>query len=158
MKILAKDFEINKLVDEPWRHATCTMYQLINIDANRDYRTGIPWSILNSGEFKLVIWNSNPKTKYPEPQSAEEGLYIVGSTGTIRGTGSDRIKWEIRYDWDPARRYHVNLHVTTNRATMYSMIVNHEMHESHSKYSSGGQEVLRSRPDATNQRPGPRMC
>ncbi len=104
----------------PWEHASCTLYQIINIDANHGSHTGTPWRIENSGEFELVIWRTNPKIQYPIRELAENGFYVVGLTGIIRGTGTDRIKWEIRYDWDPTKRYHVNLHVTTDATTLYS--------------------------------------
>ena len=112
--------EINQSVDMPWERAICTMYQLINIDANHGSHTRTPWSILNSGELELVIWRPNANTAYPEPQSVKNGLYVVGLVGKIRRPESERIRWEIRYDWDPTKGFHVNLHVTTDQTTIYS--------------------------------------
>ena len=127
--------EINESVDMPWERAICTMYQLINIDANHGSRTRTPWSILNSGELELVIWRPNGKIAYPDPQSAKDGLYVVGLVGKIRRPESDRIRWEIRYDWDPTKGFHVNLHVSIDQTTVYSF---------NDDYAPGARDAQRS--------------
>ena len=112
--------EVNERASVPWDEATRALFQLVNADANQGRRSGTSWDLANSSDLGLVIWRPDPKTHYPEPQSVKADFYVVGLTGTINGEGSGRVKWEIRYDWDATKKYHVNLHVTITTTTHYS--------------------------------------